>query len=145
MRTDSSLPLVYRAGFFGREALQAKAVGEDADRAESHGGSGDGGVEQKSGERVEDAGGDGDAEQVVAESPAQVLAHDAEGMAGEAESGDDLRRVAAQEDGVSGFTGKIGAGADGETGVGLGERGGVVDAVADHGDGTALGLEGADL
>src|SRR5580704_11446748 len=93
MRTDSSLPLVYRAGFFGGKALQAKAVSENANGAESHRGSGDGGVEKKSSEGVEDTGGDRDAEQVVAESPAKVLAHDAEGLAGEAESGDDLGGV----------------------------------------------------
>ncbi len=38
----------------------------------------------------------------------------------------------------------VGAGAHGEAEVGLGQRGGVVHAVADHGHDAALGLEAPD-
>ena len=61
----------------------------------------------------------------------------ADGVGGDAE-------VAADEGEVAGFDGDVGAGAHGEAEVGLGEGGGVVDAVADHGDDLALGLEAAD-
>ncbi len=46
---------------------------------------------------------------------------------------------------VGGLDGDVGAGADGEADVGLGEGGCVVDAVADHGDDTAFVLEAAHL
>ena len=54
-------------------------------------------------------------------------------------------QVAADDGEVAGLDGHVGARADGDAEVGLGERGGVVDAVADHGDGVALGLEALDL
>ena len=43
-----------------------------------------------------------------------------------------------------GLDGDVGAGAHGEAEVGLGQRGGVVDAVADHRDDAAFGLQAAD-
>ena len=43
-----------------------------------------------------------------------------------------------------GLDGDVGAGADRQAEVGLGERGRVVDAVADHRDDAALGLQPAD-
>ena len=51
-----------------------------------------------------------------------------------------LMVVAADEGEVGGFDGHVGAGAHGEAEVGLGEGGGVVDAVADHRDDLALVL-----
>ena len=53
-------------------------------------------------------------------------------------------QVAADQGEVAGLDGHVGAGAHGEAEVGLGEGGGVVDAVADHGDDPALGLEPPD-
>ena len=64
-------------------------------------------------------------------------AGEADGVAGDSE-------VAADEGEVAGFDGDVGAGAHGDAEVGLGEGGGVVDAVADHGDDLALGLQAAD-
>ena len=54
------------------------------------------------------------------------------------------REVAAHEGEVAGLDGDVGAGAHGDAEVGLGEGGGVVDAVADHGDDLAFGLEAPD-
>ena len=45
-----------------------------------------------------------------------------------------LARVAGGEDDAGRFDGDIGARADGDADVGAGQRGGVVDAVADHRD-----------
>ena len=53
-------------------------------------------------------------------------------------------QVAADEREVAGLDGDVGAGAHREAEVGLGERGGVVDAVADHRDDPALVLEAPD-
>ena len=82
---------------------------------------------------IEEAGGEGNAEEVVADGPGEVLAHDAERLAGEGEGGGNGGGLGAEEEDVAGFLGEIGAGAHGDAGVGLGEGGGVVDAVADHG------------
>src|SRR3546814_13396184 len=59
---------------------------------------------------------------------------EADGVAGGAE-------IAPYEGDVAGFDGDVGAGAHGEAEVGLGEGGGVVDAVTDHGHRAALSLE----
>ena len=53
-------------------------------------------------------------------------------------------QVAGDEREVGGLDRDVGAGADREAEVGLGERGRVVDAVADHRDDAALGLQAAD-
>ena len=59
--------------------------------------------------------------------------------------GDDAGQRAGDQGDVGGFDGDVGAGADRQADVGLGERGGVVDAVADHADPSAFGLQAADL
>ena len=93
---------------------------------------------------VRDAGGQGEADEVVDEGPAQVLAHDVGGAAGDADGEWDEVEVGVEEEDVAGFAGEVGACGHGEAGVGLGEGGGVVDAVADHGYLVALLLEEAD-
>src|SRR5271156_107923 len=105
MRTESSL-----LDSLSRESLQTQTIGQHAHGAESHGGAGDRGVKQESGEGIEDSGGDRDAEQVVTECPAQVLAHHAQGVAGQRKCRHDLSRVAAQQNRVSSFAGEVGAG-----------------------------------
>ena len=53
-------------------------------------------------------------------------------------------QVAGDQREVGGLDGDVGAGADREAEVGLGERGRVVDAVADHRDDAAFALQAAD-
>jgi hypothetical protein len=53
---------------------------------------------------------------------------------------DELGGVAVQVHHIAGFLGGHGAGVHGEPDVGLGQRGGVVGAVAGHGDQAAAGL-----
>ncbi len=53
------------------------------------------------------------------------------------------RRSPPHQGQVAGLDRHVGAGAHGQAEVGLGERGGVVDAVADHGHDPALGLQAA--
>ena len=125
-------------------AAEAEAVGEDADGAEGHGGGGEPGREQDVEGGIEQAGGERNAEEVVADGPAEILAHDAESLAGEGERGGNGGGLGAQEEDIAGFLGEIGTGAHGDAGVGLGEGGGVVYAVANHGYAKAGLLEGAD-
>ena len=54
------------------------------------------------------------------------------------------RRSPRDEREVGGLDRDVGAGADRQAEVGLGERGRVVDAVADHRDGAALALQALD-
>ena len=53
---------------------------------------------------------------------------------------DELRRVRVEVDHVPGLLGGLGAGVHGHADVGLGQRRGVVGAVAGHGDEVAAGL-----
>src|SRR5277367_2690313 len=76
MRTESSL-----LDSLSRESLQTQTVGQNAHGAESHRGAGHCRVQQQSSEWIEHSSRDGDAEQVVAQSPAEVLAHHAQGVA----------------------------------------------------------------
>ena len=86
---------------------------------------------------IERAGGKRDAEDVIADRPAEVLAHDAQRGTREAERGRNGFGLGAQQEHVAGFLREIGATAHGDSRIGLGESGGVIDAVADHGDAQA--------
>ena len=81
----------------------------------------------------------GQREAVVADRPGEVLVHLADRAAADRDGGGDVERVGAHEHDVGGLDGDVGAGADRDADVGLGERGRVVDAVADHRD-LAAGL-----
>ncbi len=69
---------------------------------------------------VEDAGGEGDADEVVDDGPAEILAHDVRGAAGDLDGERDEAEVVVEEEDVAGFAGEVGAGGHGEAGVGLG-------------------------
>ena len=58
---------------------------------------------------------------------------------------DDAAQVAGHQDDVASFDGDVGAGTDSEANIGLGQSGGVVDAVADKTDAAAIGLQTFDL
>ena len=79
---------------------------------------------------------------VVAEGPAQPLLDRADGTAGQRDRRHDAAQVATDEGDVG--DGYVGAGSDGHAEVGLGQGGRVVDAVADHGDDPAAGLQSRD-
>ncbi len=86
----------------------------------------------------------GMAADVVAEGPEQVALDRREGPPGQADRVGHGAQVAADQGQVGGLDGGVGAGAHGQAQVGLGERGGVVDPVADHGHDAARGLEPLD-
>ena len=127
------------------EAAQPQGVAEHADRAHDHCGGREHGVEQQPVPGVEGAGGDGDEQHVVAEGPRQALLHRADRAPGESDGRDDAAQVAADQGDVGCGDGDVGAGADGDAEVGLGQGGCVVDAVAGHRDDVALLLELGDL
>ena len=117
--------------------LQAQAAGHDEGRGQRHGRRGDDRVEEaERGERQR--GG------VVAERPGEVAADGPEGGAGERDRVGDASEVVAEQDQVRGADRDVGAGPEGQPEVGGGERGGVIDAVADHGDPVPLRLQPGD-
>ena len=83
---------------------------------------------------IGNAGGQRNGEGVVAGRPQQVLDHLAVGRAGQADDREHVARVAAHQHDVGRLDGHIRPGADGDAEVGFDQRGGIVDAVADHGD-----------
>ena len=83
--------------------------------------------------------------EVVAERPGQVGLDRAQGGAREAYGVRGGPQVVADQRQVGRLDRDVGAGAHGEAQVGLGQRGGVVDAVADHRDHAALLLQPAYL
>ena len=66
-----------------------------------------------------------------------------QGAAGQPDRVDGGPQVAADQGQVGGLDGDVGAGAHRDAQVGLGQRGGVVDPVADHRDHPALALQSA--
>src|SRR5260221_6233735 len=119
------------------EAAQPQRVADHSDRA--------GGHRDRGEHRRQDAGGgQGDEHQVVAERPAEVLADDPAGGAGQQDGVGDGADAAVDDGDVGGGHGRAGAGGDRDADVGGGERGGVVDAVADHGDRAALAAQPGD-
>jgi len=109
------------------DAIEAEGVEDDGEAGEHHGGGGD-----SRGEDVEHGQGDGG--DVVGEGPEEVLADDAEGAAGEFESGRDSHEAVGCEQDVTGAFGEVGAGGHGDAEIGGCEGRGVVDAVAEEGD-----------
>ena len=81
---------------------------------------------------------------VVGERPEQVALDRRQRAAGEPDRVGRDAQVAAHQGEVAGLDGDVGAGAHGQAEVGLGEGGGVVDAVADHRHDPALGLQPLD-
>ena len=133
-----------RLGSSKSDAAEAEGVGDDGDRADAHGGAGEHRVQQPAGERVENAGGEGEAEEVVGEGPEEVLLDVAEGGAGEVHGADEGGEVAFDEDEAGAVHGDIGAGAHGNADLGGGEGGGVVEAVAGEDHALATGLVDVD-
>ena len=101
---------------------------------EAHRGGSDHRREQQAEERVEDAGGDRDAEQVVAERPDEVLADVAHDGARERPGAGEPHEVALDERDPGRFHGDVGAGPHRDPDVGRCERGRVVDPVPGHRD-----------
>src|SRR6266536_3083648 len=126
-------------------AVQPVGVTDDGQRAERHRGGGEHRRQPDAEQRVEHAGGDRDADAVVDQGEEQVLADVAHGGPGQLYGGGDSGQRAGDEGDVGGFDGDVGAGTDGQSDVGRGEGGCVVDAVADHAHAAAFSLQAADF
>ena len=131
----------------GRAAVAAEPerVRDDADRAHRHRGRREDRVEQDAVPPVQGAGGDRDERQVVDERPAEALLDGGDGAPGQGDGGHDAAQVAADQGDVGGGDRDVGAGAQGDAEVGLGERRAVVDAVTGHRDDVALVLQRDDV
>jgi hypothetical protein len=66
-------------------------------------------------------------------------------LPGKGDGGDHIPKVIADDDDAAGLHGDIRAGTHGDAEVGLGQGGGVIDAVADHGDALPLLLQPLDI
>src|ERR1035441_2651901 len=78
------------------------------------------------------------------EGEEKILADVAHGGLAELAGAEDSGEVSFDQGDAAAFHGDVGAGAHGDADVGLGEGGGVVDAVAGHGDDSSLLLKFAD-
>ena len=82
-----------------------------------------------------------DAERVVAEGADQILAHVAHRRSADLDRRHNAHQAALDQRDVACLDGDVGAGADGESDIGLRQRRCIVDAVADHADGLAFELQ----
>ena len=134
-----------RSGDGGLKQLEPQGIGDHAHRAEAHGSGGKHGVELEPEGDKQHTGSQRDSNGVVEEGPEQVLLDVADHRVGEFDGGNGIQQVALHQDDVGRFDGDIGAGANGNAHIGSGQGRGIIDAVADHGNLFALGLELADL
>src|SRR5438093_2292178 len=90
--------------------------------------------------RFEDTSRNRQRDRVVTHSPREVLPHLAEGAAADGDRGRDVERIGTHQNHTCRLDRHIGAGSDRDAQVGLGERRGVVDTVADHRHPLSFGL-----
>lgn len=81
--------------------------------------------------RIKHTGGNRDQRHVVGKGPEQVLPDIADRGLGQRDRGRHAIQAARHQDDIGGLDGDIGAGADGQAHIRLGQGRGVVDAVAD--------------
>jgi hypothetical protein len=121
-----------------RRAQQAQAVERHEQRHAHVGGDGHH-------ERDQSEGGEHDEDRLDGQRGDDVLAHHAGGLAGAADCAGQAGEVVGHECDVGGFEGGVGAGgAHRDADVSGGERGCVVDAVADHRDRAVFAVQGLD-
>jgi len=87
--------------------LEQQRGADDADRRGRHGGAGEPGGEPDASEWEQDAGGDGHAQDVVAQGPHVVQPDPGEGLAREIDGGDHILEAALHQDDVSGLNGNV--------------------------------------
>ena len=94
--------------------------------------------------QVKDPGRDRDEQDIVDEGPEQVAANRGEGPPGDIKRGDDAAQIPAREGDIRRLDCNIGPRAHRDADFCLGQGGGIIDAVADEGDLTALLLHALD-
>ena len=93
---------------------------------------------------IQHARGNRNADQIVDEGEEQVLPDVAHGGAAEHDRPDDAGEIAFHQRDAGARDRHLGAGAHGDADIGRGQRGGVIHAVAGHGDDAAFGLQATD-
>ena len=124
---------------------QPEAVADHQHGTAGHRGGGDHRVEHEAEGAGKHTRGYGNGDHIVEEGPEQVLVDIPEGGPAQADRRRDVREAAFHHDDVRRVYGHVGARADGDAHVRAGERRGVVDPVADHGDTVPGGLQGLDV
>ena len=117
---------------------QPVRVEHEAHAGQRHGETRDHWTEQPSGDRVEHTGGDRDADDVISERPRVILMDIAHSRIRQVDEFHHPAQIAAHQCDIRRLHGHIRAGADGDAKIGLRQGGGIVDAVADHGDQLAV-------
>ena len=120
------------------EEVQAEGVADHAEAGQAHRRRAEHGIHLPAEQMNERAGGQRDADNVVDERPEQILMNVGQSRAAHADGGGDVGQAALHEHDVRGVDGDVRACADGDADIGPGERGRVVDAVADHGHSALL-------
>ena len=118
--------------------LEPQRIADHADAGEGHGASRQDRVQfleerWRPGKQRQNTGRYRDQNAVVTKSPAQILANIAHRRPRQLERLGHLAQVATHQGDVSRLHSHIGTGANGDADVGLGQRRGVVDAIAHHG------------
>ena len=119
---------------FRLKGSQAQRIAYDAYARQAHGRGAEHRRELPSGEREEHARRQRNADAVVEQRPEQVLLDVADRGARKLDGARNIHEVATHEHHICPFFGDVGAGADRKAHVGARQGGGVVDAVAHHGD-----------
>src|ERR1700734_2442051 len=134
-----------RASFVQRGVAKAQGIGDDGDGTEAHGCAGEHGAQKDAEEWIEGAGCDGDTHKIIDEREEKVLADVAERGVAEANGPGDAPEIPLEKRDARALDGDVRAGAHGDAYVRFAEGGGIVDAIASHGDAAARCPELADM
>ena len=116
---------------------KAEGIGDDGHGAEAHGGAGEHGAEKDAEDRIEGAGSDGDAHEIVDEREEKVLADVSERGAAETNGPGDSPEITSEERDARALDGDVRARAHRDAHIRFAEGKSVIDAIASHGDPTA--------
>ena len=134
-RFDARRGLALRRGIVGGVArvkgVQPQRVRDNADAGQAHGRRGNHRV-QRDAKAGEHARRQRDADGVVEERPEQVFVNVAHHRAGQPHGGRHIGQITAHQHHIGGVQCHVRTGADGNAGLGAGQGGRIVDAVADH-------------
>ena len=136
------LPLVVVLRAADAEQVQAQGVRHDAEARKAHRRRAEHRVHLPAEQVDPCTGGKRDADDIVEKCPEQILVDIAQRSAAQADGSRNIEQAALHEHDVRRVDGDVRACADGDAGVRARQGGGVVDAVADHGD-LALLLQAA--
>ncbi len=145
LRRQRRRDVAHLRGVGEAEPFEEQGVGGNEEAGAGHGRGGPFGAEDSAEGGFEEAGGDWGSDRAVAGGPTEVPSHPADRAPSDAHGDRDVQGVGAHEHDIDGLDGHVGACADDDTQVGLGEDGGVVDPVAEYADLLACSREFGDF